>query len=435
MERVIEPPEAAVAPGAERNMRVNTVSLIASNLLIGVLGLAFWGVAGRLYPTREVGIAAAVITSATMLATLSILSIDTLYERFLPLAGHRAGPLLKHGHLLVSAIAVLAGTALVAFGPTETMFSSGWSMACYPLLVVALAAFIMQDKATAGLGVARWAAVKNSFHAIVKLVVLVVFFWTASALSIVLAWGVTAAVAALFILFAMRRRYRSDPQFLGPPNLPPRRHIWSYFGSSFGLAGLWAVGPLVVPLIVLSQFGAAANAHFAVTWAIINALYTCVHLIVGPYVAEVAANPGKIAALSWRMVQMMACVMVAGSVGMVLVGPAVLGLVGTDYRAEGQDLLYLAAIFVPLSAIATVYEGFARVGRKLGRMVAVQCLSTCLIVVGCVIGTRSLGVVGVGWAYVVAEAVSATILIGPAVVWLRRIGHRTESEHLTSPTG
>jgi O-antigen/teichoic acid export membrane protein len=357
-----------------------------------------------------------------MLATLSILSIDTLYERFLPLAGTRAGQLLRNGFLVVCAAAMLSSVGLLVFGPRDELFSSGWSMAGFVVLVVVLAVYTLQDKATVGLGVARWAAAKNSFHAVVKLVALVALVWTGSAVSIVSSWGATAAVAAVVILVMMRRRYRTDPLFLVPPTLPPSGQIWSYFWSSNGLTALWTVGPLVVPLIVLAQFGAEANAHFAVTWSIVNALYTMAHLIVSPYVSEVAANPGEISRLSWRMVQMMAVVMVVGSIGVIAVGPTALSLVGAEYQAQGQGLLYLSALFVPLSAVGAVFEGFARVQRKLGLIIAVRCLSTFLIVAGSIVGTRSAGIVGVGWAYVVAEGAAAAILIVPTIMWLRRAG-------------
>ncbi|PRC62757.1 AMP-dependent synthetase, partial [Mycobacterium sp. ITM-2017-0098] len=46
---------------AERNLRVNTVALIASTAATGVLGLMFWAVAARLFPAHEIGLASALI--------------------------------------------------------------------------------------------------------------------------------------------------------------------------------------------------------------------------------------------------------------------------------------------------------------------------------------------------------------------------------------
>ena len=410
-----------VPPAAGRNMTVDSISLIASSLLTGVLGLVFWGAAGRLYPAEEVGVAAALITSALMLSMLSMLSIDTIYERFLPLAGERAGSLITRGYVTVAGTALLAGWALVLFGPREELFSSRWAMACYPLLVMALAVFTLLDKTAVGLGVTKWSAVKNLVHAIVKLAVLFALVWTGSGASIVLAWGATAAAGTLLVLAAMRRRWRTHAQFRQPSALPARAQLLSYVGSSFGITTLWIIGPLLVPLVVVSRFGAVANAHFAVTWAIINALYFAVHLVMSPFVAEVAAHPDKVAVLSTRMVQMMTVVSVAGSLGLVLVGPYVLDVIGPDYRAQGQGLLMLAAVFVPLSAVSAVYEGFARVRRKLKLMVVMRCVSTAVVVVGTLMITTKTGVIGVGWAYLVAEAIPAVILLPLVIRWLRHV--------------
>jgi len=410
-----------VPPAAGRNMTVNSLALIASSLMTGILGLVFWGVAGRLYPATEVGVAAALITSALMLSMMSMLSIDNIYERFLPVAGEKAGSLIKRGYVIVVITSLLAGAGLVMFGPRDQLFTSTWAMVCYPLLVMVLAVFTLLDKTAVGLGVTKWSAVKNLVHAIVKLAALFALVWTGSGASIVLAWGATAAAGTLLVLGAMRRRWRTHAQFRLPADLPAPRQLLSYVGSSFGITTLWLIGPLVVPLIVVSRFGAAANAHFAVTWAIINALYFAVHLVMSPFVAEAAAHPDKVAALSTRMVQMMAVVSVIGALGLVAVGPFVLGLIGPEYRSQGQGLLVLAAVFVPLSAVSAIYEGFARVSRKLTLMVVMRCVSTVTVVAGTVLITEHTGVVGVGWAYLAAEAIPAIVLLPPAMRWLRRV--------------
>ena len=150
-----------------------------------------------------------------------------------------------------------------------------------------------------------------------------------------------------------------------------------------------------------------------------------VHIVISPYVAEVAANPDKVASLSWRMVRMVAALCCAGSLGLLVFGPIMLSMVGPQYRSDGLGLLYLAAAFVPLSAISAIYEAFSRVTRKLGLMMIVLCVSTSLSVFGSIICTRMFGVVGVGWAYLAAESLSAALLIVPTVLWLRRNAGRS----------
>lgn len=414
---------------AESNLNVNTVSLVLSNAVTCVLGLCFWGVAARVFSANYVGVAAALINSALMMSTLSILSIDRFFERFLPVAGSRAGDFLTRGFLIVAAVSTAGGIGLIVFGPRQALFTSGGVMAVYPVFVMVIAVFILQDKVVAGLGVARWAAAKNTGHAVAKLVVLVVIALLASAgalanvaaasTAIVAAWGGTAAVIAGYVFLAIRRRCRDHPRFQLTPNLPPWRELWSYVGSSFGITAMLSVGALVVPLIVVAQAGPAENAYFQIAWQFVSALYLTVHLVVSPYVAEVATHPDKVAALSWRTVRMLVGVAVAGSAGLLLLGPFMLSLVGAQYRTGGEDLLKLAAVFVPLSVIGAAYEGFARAQRKLRLQLTMTFVSTVIVIYGTVIGTRHLGATGVGWAYLAAESVSALVLIGPLVVWLR----------------
>jgi O-antigen/teichoic acid export membrane protein len=412
-------PTLSNQPAAQRNMGVNTASLVVSNLLTGALGLVFWGAAARLYPAEAVGVGAAVLNSVVMLSTLSMLSIDTLYERFLPMAGVRTASLIARGFTIVAGSALLAGVAVVTFGPDE-LFVSGWMMLLYPLLVVEHALFALEDKATAGLGVARWAAAKNVFHAVLKLVVLAALAWTGSALSIVLSWGVVGAVALVVVLLAMRRRWRTDPHFLRQPALPPNQLILKYFSTSFALTAVWTVAPLALPLLVLGEFGAVSSAHFAVAWSIISAAYITVHLVISPYVAEAATHPDKLYSLSRRMVQTIAVVAVAASLGLLILGPVALGLVGGEYRTEGQTLLFFAALFIPLSAVTAAYEGFARVNRKLGLIFTVRAAVTVLILGGYHAATARFGLIGVGWLYFVVEALAAVVLIVPAVRCLRQ---------------
>ena len=68
-------------------------------------------------------------------------------------------------------------------------------------------------------------------------------------------------------------------------------------------------------------------------------------------------------------------------------------------------------------------------------VLAVRYMATVVIVVGSLVATRSLGVSGVAWAYLAAEALSAIVLLAPTVLWLRGVGHRRVDWPETSPGG
>ncbi|AII05285.1 O-antigen/teichoic acid export membrane protein [Rhodococcus wratislaviensis] len=421
--RAEQPPRSA-----GRNLQINSMALMLSSVVTGVLGLAFWGAAARLFPADQVGVASALISTAIMLSTLSNLSLGSMFERFLPVAGHRAGPLLVKGFAAVATLAFVSAVGLIVLGPRDTLFENNLEIAIYPVFVVVLALFALQDQTVSGLGVARWAASKNVFHALAKLLAVVVLAASGSALAIVASWGVTAAIAVVVVLTSMGLRIRSDPRYRQVPSLPSNKELGVYFGSSYGISALGAIAPLVVPLIVVTRVGTAANAYFAVTWSIVSALYIMVNLMVGPFVAEAAAHPDKIVSLSRRFVRTIAVVAVVGGFGLAFVAPLALGFIGDEYRAEGTPLLHLAAVFVPLTVIGAVYDGLARVYRRLTLAVVTQCLATVVIIVGSLVFSSSIGVAGVGWAYLAAETLTAVILAGPLISWLRRLRNRAKWE-------
>lgn len=419
-------------PSIGRNLRLNSLALVASNVGTGVLGLAFWAVAAKLFSAAEVGVASALIASAIMLSTLSNLSLGAMYERFLPVAGHRAGSLLVRGYLLVAGVALILALGLTLLGP-QALFPSGLEKLVYPPFVVVLAIFALQDNTVAGMGVARWGAAKNGFHAVAKLASVFALSLTGASLAIVMSWGLTAAIAMCCVMVAMRRRVRTSRRYSWPPALPPRSEMWRYFGASYGITALASIAPLVVPVVVIAQLGPDVTAYFAVTWSMVTAVYVLLNLLIGPFVAECAAHPDRIGGLSAQFVKMIGAVALLGGLGLALVGPIALGFIGAEYREHGTPLLHLAAVFIPFTVVGAVYDGLARVYRRLTLAVTTQCLVTVVVIGGAAATTGSLGVLGIGVSYLAAEVLAATILVGPLIRWLRELRINSQGSDLAVP--
>ncbi|ARE33029.1 AMP-dependent synthetase [Rhodococcus qingshengii] len=404
----------------KRKFEYDSIAVLISGAVTAVLGLVFWAVTARMYPVDVVGRASAVINSAVVLSTLSTLSLGSMYERFLPLAGSRAGALVARGYLLVALLATILATALLMFGPREKLFSSGWAMLSYVGLVVTLALFALEDQTTNGLRVARWSAAKNIVHAIAKLALVASLAFTAHELAVVGAWGGSAAIAALVLGVAIRRKLRTRGESAAQPALPPARELWSYFGHSYGLMTLGSLAPLAVPLVVISLLGAEENAYFAITWALVSALFVLFYMLMGPFVSEASAFPTQIQSLTRRFIALLSGLAVLGAIFLALVAPVALGSVGDHYRTEGTTLLRLSAIIIPISALVVLHNALARVYQRMGSAVVAQVLNTIVVIAGSIVLTPHVGIAGVGWSYLAAEILSAAIVSVPLVGMLRR---------------
>lgn len=410
---------------ARARLEVDSFALTVSAGVTAVVGVAFWAIAARGYAPAEVGRGAAVVTTATMLATLSNLSLGGMYERFLRLAGTRALPLLSRGGLAGAGLSLLLSLGFLALGPTDRLFAHTWELALFPLLTVALSGFALLDGILVGLRRATWAAGKNVAHAIAKAaLVLVAAVVTGSGFVLPLAWAGTAALLGGCCVVLVVRHVRAEPAFREPPSLPSTQELASYFGGTYGILVLSALPPLVIPLIVLTRLGAEVNAYFTVGWTVFSAGSLMLGTLIGPYLSAMAAPDGQEASLTRRFVLMLSGVALATGVALWVVAPLLLSIFGDDYSEQAVGLIRLMAWVMPLSVVGSVYGGLSRTVRRLRLAVGMQVFSTIALIAGCWWATGRYGLDGIGYTYLAVGAVTTAVLLVPSVRLIRSVTAR-----------
>lgn len=434
--------DAVTTPPATRRPRrltgfaVDSLALVVSGVLTGLLGLAFWAAATRLYPVAEIGRGSAVVTSAVMLATLANLSFGGMYERFLPVAGHRAGRFLLAGPTLTTLLALLLGTGFVLLAPAAHFLRTPAEQWCFPAFVAVLALFALQDSMLTGLRGARWAAIKNVAHSLAKLALLMILGATASGFAIATSWVAPAALTAGVVVLLVARTVRRDPVYAIDPALPPRRELLSYFGTTYGLTVVASMAPLAIPLIVVNQLGVESNGYFTMAWSLVTAVFVGMGVVAGPFIAEAAAEPDRVGRSAGRFLVLLSGVAVAGALFLLVGAPLLLSALGRDYGAQGRTLVQVMALAIALTVVPTFYGALARVRRRLGLAAAVQVVAAIVIIGGSWFLAPRLGLVGVGWAYVIAELIATVAVAGPVIRQLRpgrgRSG-RTDGPRASSP--
>ncbi len=409
-----------------RNLQLNSLVLVITNVATGALGLLFWAVAARVDSAESIGRASVLITAATMLATMANLSFGPMFERFLTGFGSRAGRFVRFGFGCSAVSAAGLGALLVLVGPRQELFHSTIEMMLFPCVVCVFAWFALQDQTASALGVARWAGYKNISHSLVKLGALAALTG-ATSIVIVGSWTIPSLACAAALGVFLWRRLRSSALSKAPVELPPRRELLAYFGSSYGIQVVGNIAPLTIPLVVLSALGSELTAYFAITWALITAIFNFGTILVGPFIAQVSSHPEELHHLIRRFGLMIGALTIGSSLFLAIGGPVVLGLIGSNYREHGASLLYFAAIIMPFWLIITLYDAVARVERRLTLAVVTQGLLTVLTVGGTAFLTPFLGVKGVGIAYLLAAVLCGVIVAGPLLRGFRRLARRADA--------
>lgn len=401
-----------------RALGIDIAAVITSSAATGVLGFAFWTLAARGYATAEVGRASAIISSATLIAILANLSLGSLYERFLPLSGHHTRRYIRLGMTTILLAAVLFGVVFIAVGPREALFTGPLETALFPVFVAVLAAFAIQDQILIGLGRARTIATKNITQSTVKLILVGACIPLATGSAIVWAWVVPAAAITALVATKVIRPVggRRD----GAPSLPARAELVHFFVSSYLINAVGVVVPLLVPLIIVARLGTEMNAYFSMCWLVMNTLGVLINATAAPFIAAASSPGADLRSCTVRFTLMCGGAAVIGGLALLLTAPLVLGVMGSEYAAQGTTLIRLMALTLPSLALLTIYVALARLQRRLKFAVAVQILLGVVIVSGVAITTPLWGINAVGYTYLAAELLSTLLIAVPTVRLLRR---------------
>lgn len=396
-------------------LELNAFALMATSGMTALFGLVFWGVAAR-YPAEEVGRTSALINTAMMMSVVSSLGTGLLFTRFLGSAGRRSRRMVLAGYGVTALIAAVLGGGFALFFANRELFGSVSERAAFPLLVVVLALFALQDWALIGLQAARWVPIEQFLFSGVKLALVAMFAVTAMRNGIVLAWATPAALAVLVITPVLLLRVlpsRSSKE--GAVSLPSRRALGALFVGEYATGATSVIVPLFMPLIVVSVLGTEANAYYALPWLISEAVTVLLWNISSSYITEASNDVRQGPALMRRTWRLSWLIGFTGTPFLLVGAPWLLSLLGNAYAEEGTTLLRLMAAALPFTIVHSMYIAVARVKQQMGRVVAMQSLSAVIVVVLALVLVRPLGVDGVGVAYLCAEAVGCAIALVPLI--------------------
>mgnify|MGYP001190420116 CR=1 FL=1 len=379
-----------------------------------MLGLAYWMAAERLFETAEVGRATVTVSTATMLGTLSCLSLGGMYERFLTSSGHRVRRLFATGCALVFGTGLLVGGGFVLSG-RHGLFTTTAERWMFPAVVAVFALFALTDPILVGLRDARVVAVKNITHSVAKLAALPFAAIVASSAWVIYgSWAaLSGAAAALGLLWAWRR---STLPVLGrPAELPRARSLMTHHAAVFSMMLVSLILPLYLPLVVLRMTDSTHAAWFGLAQVLVSGSTLFVAAVQSSYVAE-ASHPGTdTAAITRRVARISTLLAVACAAVLGLAGPFVLGLVGSDYQEHATGHLVFMALAILPQAVVGTYVAMARIRNRMMLALVAQIGAVAAVVLLAPLGVDRWGLTGVGAAFFSVEMVACIVVLIPLV--------------------
>jgi O-antigen/teichoic acid export membrane protein len=411
-------------------------ALLANTAATTVIGVVYWAVAARNYNQQVVGRSAALISALLLVSTFAQLNLTTALPRFLPKAGQAAGKFIAYSYGASSCAALIGGLAFVTILPR---LSSQWQFianslplaAGFVIAIVVWEIFTLQDIVLLSLRQPLLVPAENIVYGVSKLLMLLGIVSLLPSSGIFASWVVPLAITVPAINWLIFRRYLKNwDHAVISGGLRAREVIRfasvDYIGSVLGQA----YGSLL-PLLVLSTLGAAANSSFYIAWSIASGLGLVASNFGTSMLVEGATTPHRLADLTRGVLARCIVITSLGAILLALAARPILDIYGSRYAAEASPLLGLLAVGTIPSCIVVVAMSLDRIAGQVGRATLTRLALTVLVLVGSWLLAKRVGIVGVAFAWGGANLVVALARL-PTILGAAR---RPTRQSIPTPVG
>jgi O-antigen/teichoic acid export membrane protein len=403
----------------------STLALLTTNATGAVLGIAFWAVAARQFTAPAVGRGVAEIAAMTFLANVAMLNLGTVFPRFLYPSGASAGRVLRAGYGASIGVAVIASAVFLVVAGHRDYIGPGTIDSLYFLGAVVLwVIFSIEDAALIGLRATSVVPIENTAFSILKVALLPVFAVVAPKTGVFAAWMLPVLACIVPVNLYIFRRVLPEHvrRSEGHVVLPTRRVLGSVVLGEY-VGGLAFTSMNALPaLIVAVRLGSAQAAYFQTPWLAGTSFDMLLFSFATSLLVESSARPEAASATVRRAVRFAVTLLAPCLVILVVGAPWLLRILGSAYATHGTRLLQLVALGLPFMGVNVLYVTFARLSRRVRRVVTLQVSLATIVLTLTVVLLAPLGITGAGVAFVSGQALCAAAVLPSVIRQYRMVG-------------
>jgi len=405
----------------------NSGFLIANLLLGAACGYGAVSLLTRLYSVQAVGLSATAVSISGLIVFVTQFGVNYSLPRFLPVSKNRQAVI--NTVLTVTVAAALLGAALFLVLPVAgKLYALGGGFFAIAFLLATsidsgesvLETVMVADRSSDKL--ARSNAVPN----LIKLAAPPAFIFAGS-LGAYVARFVSDLVAS--VVFA-RALWRKGHRFRFAVDLEATREMR---GFSFGMYLASLVGSLplmVLPIIILSRFGASASAYWSVAMSMALLLIQLPGAVGQALLPEVAHRPGERRHLLWRALMLTAAIVVPVLVIAYFGAPLGLAVFGRQYVTGALGILRWLIVTVLITLTNYVTGTILYLARKTLVISVINVVDAVVVLGLALVWARNAQDVAISW--VVGDVGNTILFTLFAFVAVRQVGGRWDELGVTT---
>jgi O-antigen/teichoic acid export membrane protein len=395
----------------------NSGFMIATTVATSALGYAYWIIVAHLYPVDSVGLAAALLSAASLASLLSTLGVHFGLIHLLPRrADDRHWSLTVNTALLVTTAAGgLAGLVCVGLVlPLSAVLRAASTDWLFAVLFVGQAALGTTASTLDYVSVAERAAhgmfLRNVVSSLLRIALVTVpVLVHAGARGILASWfvgNVVIIVASLLVLRTRRRGYRF---VLRGWRAEMRGMVAALWHHAINLGNMAPV--LLLPVVAATRLSSADAAYLYTTWKVGGLFFMVSPAVASSLFAEGSHSRAGLERRVRSSAVATAALLLPLMAFFLLAGRPVLRLFGDDYAAGGAALLTLLVASAIPDAVTNLYVTVLRIQGRLRTAAALNC---AMAVVALALGwllLAPLGLPGAAAAWIVAQSAGCLFVL------------------------
>lgn len=355
--------------GAQRLYR-DAGSMATSSIANGVLGIAFWALAAKMFPPEQLGVMTAVLAVIMSVGVVVSTGVGDAYTALLPAVGNDRPHFYKRGQRVFFGLAGVSG--IVAAICTITWLTEVHrSVAVGALVAVGTlvwATASLQNATLAALGRAQWLPAVNIALSLGKIALLPLLALTWNWHPVEVSSVVAAAVMVLVMRRAIVRVINSNVDL--PASAIPAGSSAAAFNTFVAQtilsSGVTMGAFLVTPFLVSVFADAKQGALFALSLSIVQALDLLGAALSMSLVVHASSSPEHAGAMARAIMIRIVLLTTIGAAVIIAVAPIGLRLLNPEYGALGAT--YVIAVLAVGGVLRCTYQvwcGLQRARRKM----------------------------------------------------------------------
>lgn len=384
----------------------NSLFLMLNTGLVSLFNYGFWLLAGHMASSEHIGLATEAIAAAAMIVAIARLGMDDSLTRFFPQSKDKGGfyNALIAIMLLVTII-VIAGFILgLPYISPALLFLKNWQYILLFIGFVFLTSICdMQGTALVAIRRADLALLEYSF--LILRIPLLFVLGSLGMLGIFLALDVTYLVmmaAGIIIMYKMgiARDLHID---IGEARKTARYSLGNYTSTIIATAPL-----TLIPILIVNLTGASQEAYFYVAFSVAIFLFMVPDAIAASMFVE-GSHEQPLKATAFKSLRFAFIILAPMVLAIAVFGDNILLLFSPEYSAAAHQLLLLLAISSLFYAVIAVYITVVQVQKNIAILNYIRFAVAGLTLFLSYILLQKLGLVGIGYAWLLANVIVAVI--------------------------